>query len=109
MSERVAMLATITVLSRAGCMLTERLAQLEDRVRSGDEAAWSAYVETVRTLALLLPALAPEHRGELLTTAEMAARIGITPKSLLRRKARGEIRPALQAGKLIRWKGSETL
>src|SRR5262249_35799343 len=109
MSERIAKLATITALSRACRMLAERLAPPEGRVQSGDEAAWSAYVETIRTLALLLPTLAPDHRGELLTTAEMAARIGIKPKTLLRRKARGEIKPAMQAGKLIRWKGSETL
>jgi hypothetical protein len=99
----------IVALDRAGRMLAERLARLEDRVRGGDEAAWGAYAETARTLALLLPTLAPERRGELLTTAEMAARIGITSKTLLRRKARGEIRPAVQAGKLIRWRGSETL
>jgi hypothetical protein len=109
MSERIAKLATTAALSRAACVFAKRLAQLEDRVQNGDETAWSAYAETVRTLALLLPTLAPEHRGELLTTAEMAARMGIKPKSLLRRKARGQIRPAIQAGKLIRWKGSETM
>jgi hypothetical protein len=35
--------------------LTARLAQLEPRLEAGEEAAWSAYVETVGALALLLP------------------------------------------------------
>src|SRR5437879_5931860 len=109
MSERVAKLATMAALSRAARVLAERLAQMEVRVQSGEGVDWSAYTETVRTLALLVPTLSPERCGELLTTAEMAARIGIKPKTLLRRKARGQIRPAMQAGKLIRWRGSETM
>jgi hypothetical protein len=87
--------------------LTARLAQLEPRLEAGEEAAWSAYVETVGALALLLPQLAPERRGALLTTSEMAERLGVAPKTLLRHKARGLVRPTLQHGKFIRWRGTE--
>jgi hypothetical protein len=107
MSERIVRLATVAALDRAQRVLTKRLTNLEDRVQTGDEVAWSAYNEVVRTLALLLSTLTPDRPG--VTTGEMAARIGITPKTLLRRKARGQIRPAMQSGKLIRWKGSEGL
>jgi hypothetical protein len=107
--EPVAQFIMITALERSARLLTERLAQLEHRLQAGDESAWTAYTETVKALALVVPNLAPERRGELLTTGEMARRLGVTPKTLLKRKARGQIRPALQAGKLIRWKGSETM
>jgi hypothetical protein len=46
-------------------------------------------------------------RGELLTTVEMAGRLGIAPKTLLKHKAAGVVKPALQRGKLIRWRGDE--
>lgn len=49
----------------------------------------------------------PGGRGELLTTAQMAERLGIAPKTLLKHKAAGAVKPALQRGKLIRWKGDE--
>jgi hypothetical protein len=50
MTERVARLATIAALNRAERVLVGRLIQLENRVQNGDEASWSAYVETTRTL-----------------------------------------------------------
>lgn len=109
MREPVTQLAATAALSRSARVLTERLSELEARVQGGEETAWSDYTATVQTLALLLPALSPEARGQLLTTAEMAARLNIKPKTLLKRKARGEVRPAVQAGKLIRWRGSETV
>ncbi len=93
---------------RAARLLAERLDVLEQRVRGGDEIAWAAYQETLRTLTALLPFLGPE-RGAMLTTAEMAARLGVAPKTLLRHKAKGRIRPAIVEGKLLRWKGNEVL
>jgi hypothetical protein len=57
----------------------------------------------------VLPQLAPGQHGELLTTAQMASRLGIAPKTLLKHKAAGSIRPALEKGKLVRWRGSEAI
>ncbi len=95
-------------IDRAARLLTERIDTLEQRVREGDETAWAAYQETLRTLTALLPHLGPE-RGAMLTTAEMADRLGVAPKTLLRHKAKGRIRPAIAQGKLLRWKGNEVL
>jgi predicted site-specific integrase-resolvase len=53
--------------------------------------------------------MSPGAGGELLTTAQMAERLGIKPKTLLRHKSNGAVRPALQRGKLIRWKGDEVV
>ena len=58
-------------------------------------------------LAHVLDQITPGRRGELLTTAEMARRCGIATKTLLKHKASGKVRPALQRGKLIRWRGDE--
>jgi hypothetical protein len=94
-------------LRRSVILLTERLAALEARVRAGDEAVWIPFLETLSALAAILPNLAAERHGALLTTAEMAAQLQISPKTLLKRKRQGEVRPAMARGKLIRWRGDE--
>ena len=94
-------------LERSARLLLARVCQLEERVCQGEEAAWAPYLATLATLAHVLDHVTPGRRGELLTTSQMAARLNLSPKTLLRRKARGEIRPAVQRGKLIRWRGDE--
>jgi hypothetical protein len=37
----------------------------------------------------------------------MADRLSVSPKTLLKHKARGDLKPAVQRGKLIRWRGDE--
>jgi predicted DNA-binding protein (UPF0251 family) len=95
------------ILERAVARLQARAAALEERVEAGDESAWSAYVEAVEALAAVLPRLDRGADGALLSTAEMAHRLGVAPKTLLRHVARGSVTPALRRGKLIRWKGTE--
>jgi hypothetical protein len=97
-------------LERAARLCADRLAALEDRVSQGDEAAWPAWLDTLRTLAAILPTLTPGVRGELMTTAQMAARLGIAPKTLLRRrKAKGlkPVRLGERGRAAIRWRGDE--
>ena len=101
--------AAISCLERAAVLLAQRAGQLEERVRQGDGGTWAEYRETLNTLAGVLNHLAPGRRGELLTTAEMAKRLNVTPKTLLKRKAQGDIRPVLERGKFIRWRGTEGL
>lgn len=87
--------------------MVDRLADLETRLDAGDAAAWDAYLPTLTMLLGVLEQVAPGTRGELLTTAQMAERLGIAPKTLLKHAAAGTVRPALKRGKLIRWKGDE--
>ena len=101
------MLTATTALTRAARRLSGRLDELELKLDAGDEATWREYRETAVVLATLDAQLRPEAAGRLLSTEEMASRLNIAPKTLLRRKARGEIRPALQRGRLIRWRGDE--
>jgi helix-turn-helix protein len=89
--------------------LTDRLAQLEERLQGADDGVWTSYVETAHTLALLLPQLPPERQGALLTTKEMATRLGLSPKTLLKHRKTGAIRLPVQRGKFIRWRGDEAI
>jgi len=96
-----------TVLQRCAGVLGARLAALEVELQGGEESRWPDYIATVQALAAIVPNLAPERGGSLLTTAQMAERLGVSAKTLLRRKAGDGIRPAVQRGKLIRWRGDE--
>ena len=96
-------------LARLVPHLEARLDQLEARLREGDAAAWPDVLTTASTLCAVLGQLTPGARGELLTTREMAIRLGISEKTLLKHKSKGGMKPALQRGKLIRWKGNEAV
>ena len=96
-----------SALTRAVALLAQRVVALEAAIVAGNENAWGAYCDAVRSLTAVLPHATPGGRGGLLTTREMAERLNITPKTLLRHRARGEVRAAVAAGKLIRWRGDE--
>jgi hypothetical protein len=101
------MTPTLLALRQAEARLRDRLVRLEARLDAGDESAWAAYTDVVLALATIAARLASAENGHLLSTGEMAARLGISSKTLLRRKARGEIAPALQLGRrgraAMRW------
>ena len=97
----------VLALHRAAQRLAVRLELLESRLADDDPMAWGEYRQTAATLAALRAHLAPGRDGELLTTAQMAERLKVTTKTLLKRQARGDISPVLQEGKLIRWRGDE--
>ena len=97
----------LSPLGRIVVHLEAWLDRLEGRLSVGDEAAWPDLLVTANTLCAVLGQLTPGAKGELLTTGEMAARLGISKKTLLKHKATGAVRPALQRGKLIRGKGDE--
>ncbi len=97
------------LLRKAEAILTNRLEQLESRLQAGEDGLWSEFLEVVRTLTQLHTALLPEHGGPLLTTAEMASRLGVSPRTLLHHKQKGKIRPTQAKGKLLRWSGQERL
>jgi len=96
-------------LARAVALLSARLEALEKRLQDGDEAAWDAYLAALQVLSALLPNLTARRDDRLLTSGEMAARLGISVKTLLRKKANGALRPALELGQrgraALRWRG----
>jgi hypothetical protein len=97
------------ILERAARVLLARCEQLTAQAEAGDAGALAELLTIVGPLAALLPQLEPEARGALLTTRELAERLGVEPKTVLRRRARGELRPALASGRLIRWRASDAL
>jgi hypothetical protein len=97
------------VFARCARRLAGRVEALEARLGQGDDAAWPEYVEAVKVFILVLSNLTSDRQGAYLTTAQMAERLNLSPKTLLKHKASGRIRPAVQQGKLIRWKGTEQI
>ena len=102
-------IAVSTGLTRAAQRLSARMDELGKRLDAGDTTVWTEYSTTAAALATIAPQIRPEARGALLTTGQLAERLASSPKTLLKRKARGEIRPALQRGRLIRWRGDERM
>lgn len=106
MSDRPPLSGFAGAIHRAALLLRRRLEELELRIRAADEQAWPEY----REVALAVASMERELREALpanLTTREMAEKIGVSPRTLLRRVRRGRIRPAIHEGKLVRWKGTE--
>lgn len=98
---------TPSVLERAARRVADRLVGLESRLDSGGDPAWRDYLDAARTLAALVPLL-PASQG-LLTTAELAARLGVAAKTLRKWRAAGWARPALERGRVVRWTADQGL
>jgi len=93
------------VLDRVASRLVTRLTVLEGQLDTADRDVWSEYTDVARTLAAIWPLLSPGQR--LLTTAQLAAQLGISAKTLRRRQALGLLQPALKHGRLFRWRADQ--
>jgi hypothetical protein len=97
------MLPVISVdglLGRARDRLAARLMALEAQLDADDDGTtWREYRETAAALAAILPATVPGADGKVLTSRELADRLGISPRTL-RRKAKAG---APLAGRSLRW------
>jgi excisionase family DNA binding protein len=97
----------ILVLRRAEPLIVGRMEELEPRLSQDDSAAWLEYGQLAANLAAIVVQTAPGAGGRLMTTAEMAAALGVTSKTVLRKRKDGEL-TAIQLGKrgraALRWK-----
>src|SRR5262245_54244542 len=97
-------------LRRAVTLLAARLLELEARL-STDWHSWPAYVTTVQALAAAVTLDMAGSSGRLLTTQELAAAMGVSSKTLLRARKRGQLQ-AVQLGQrgraALRWRGPTT-
>jgi hypothetical protein len=102
---------TAITLRRVALLLQGRLTALEERLQGGDEMAWGEFVSVVTAYAAVAAQLLPERYGELLSTRAMAEKLNVSPRTLLKRKSKGAVTPAVQLGKrgraAIRWRGDE--
>ena len=93
-------------LVEAEARVVERLRQLGVKLAGGDESGWIEYAQLAAALAAIAPQTLPGAAGEMLTTKAMAARLGIAPKTLLRRAKRGEAHPirfGVRGRAAVRW------
>ena len=90
-------------LQSARGLLVARLAVLEARIGGGDETAWPDYLDTLNALVRVRAETAP-GAGALLTTAQLAERLGWSEKTVRRRWKKGQLSPAFQDGKALRWR-----
>jgi hypothetical protein len=89
-------------LARAERRLLARLEELDARL-DDDATAWIEYRDTATALATL--ATRQRESGQLMTTAQLAEQFHVSSKTILRRKARGELQPAMQLSKrALRWR-----
>jgi predicted DNA-binding transcriptional regulator AlpA len=102
----------LLLLERAVERLEVRLLAPDRQIESGDEAAWPEYLEVAQALATIAPAVLPERTGRLLTSAEMARRLGISEKTLHRHRQQGRLAEPVELGprgrgRAVRWRGTE--
>jgi len=104
--------APTLALSRAQARIIERLGQLEPRLDEGDATTWSAYCQAASALAAITSHTMPGSNGRLMTTRELAESMGVSPKTILRKRKTGEL-TAVQLGQrgraALRWRGDEVL
>jgi excisionase family DNA binding protein len=81
-----------------------RLVARVEELLAADLIVWTELYAAVQALAAIAPRVS---EGEMLTTAEMARRLGLSVKTLLKHTSKKRIAPAVHAGKLIRWRGDE--
>jgi hypothetical protein len=101
------------LLNKAIQRIEQRVLELDKLLDAGDHdrASWEEYLQLVSVLAQLAMMTRPEASGRLLTTGELAYKLGVSPRTVLRRRKRGQLTPAVELGKrgraALRWSGTE--
>ena len=67
--------------------IIERMSKLAVQLDAGDPAGWIEYSALATALAALAPALRPEEIAAVLTQKELAERLGVSTRTIRRRKA----------------------
>jgi hypothetical protein len=102
---------TAPTLRRVALLLEDRLTALEDRLQQDDATVWPDYLAAVSAYTAVVAQLAPDRFGVYLTTKEMAEKLNVTPRTLLKRRRKGTVTAAVTLGKrgrsAIRWRGTE--
>ena len=92
-------------IAKAEQRLLSRCQDLGQRLDEGADNIWGEYLEAVNTLAALIP---PERRA-LMTTAEMAERLNVSPRTVRNLGKAGKLE-AVRLGKrgtgAIRWRSA---
>jgi hypothetical protein len=92
----------LLALQRASDHIVVWLEQLESRLAGGDPEIRREYVSLAATLATITAQLTPEATGQALTTAGLAERLQLSPRTIRRYKKIGKLTPLLNGG-AVRW------
>jgi hypothetical protein len=84
-------------LARVQPALAQRVLELVERVQGGEDAAWAELYQAVPALAACVSAPITGQAGGTLTSAELEQQLGVSRRTIRRRRARGELKP-VQAG-----------
>lgn len=94
-------------LARGEARLLERLAELDAQLKGAGEAdTWLEYAQLLAALAAIAPATAPGGLDGLITTRQLAERVGLAPKTVLRRMKQQGVEPVRFAKRgpgALRW------
>jgi hypothetical protein len=104
--------AVALTLAGAERRLLGRIQQLERRLEETAEAElWTSWIEAIVALAQLArDRAASKRQGEsLMTTAELAQRLNVSSKTVLRARKAGAFTPVLARGRVIRWAADSVL
>ena len=99
-------------LHRVRTRLQARLVTLETRLATDQdaEAVWPEYIQALDLFLRIEDRIAAQApAAPLLTTKEMATRLGISVRTLLQRKKRGHVRPSIAHGKALQWRPEDAL
>lgn len=90
-------------LAQAKSDMLDWLAADRPAAVAGDPAKRREYRENAVALATL--ATLAEQRGDLVSTRQLAERLGVSARTIRRRRKAGELKPALELGKrVLRWR-----
>lgn len=90
-------------MDRAYRRLAKRVEMLEVGL-DAEPATWPEYIAAVNALTALVPCLNANVGDELLTTKQLAERLGVDERTVRRHQKAGLLRPAVKAGRVVRWR-----
>src|SRR5262245_21995260 len=91
--------AVAFVLERAERLVLARVQALEAHLDEGDPDVWRSYLDAVETLAALTRDRAHHQPDPLMTTKQLAERLGVHERTIRRQRQAGLLTPALASGR----------
>jgi len=91
------------LLDRAYGRIAKRVEMLEVGLDAG-RSTCPAYIDAVNALTALIPCVNATAASELLTTKQLAERLGCDERTVRRHKKAGRLKPAVTAGRVVRWR-----
>ena len=86
-------------LSKVQLVIARRILDLASRAQAGDAAGWFELYAATTALAACASVPTAMEPGGLVSTAELQQRLGVSKRTIRRRRARGELAPVQVGGR----------